>query len=71
VQHFQLNQRGYFYGYIMPESERVQKALKWISANLEENNQTLPKLIEKAFLIRSITKIQQFLTNFFGKSFYK
>ena len=36
---------------IMPEAENVQKAIKWISANIEENaNQPLQKLIESAVL---------------------
>jgi len=44
---------------IMPESEHVQKAIKWISSNLEENqNQSLQKLIDQAV----------FINNFFHES---
>ena len=36
---------------IMPESEHVQKAIKWVSTNLEEKDaQPLKTLIEKAIL---------------------
>jgi hypothetical protein len=52
---------------IMPEAEHVQKAIKWISTNLEEkNNQPLPSLIEKAvFKFDLSPKDTEFLTNFF------
>jgi hypothetical protein len=52
---------------IMPEAEHVQKAIKWISANLEENdNQPLQKLIEKAvFKFDLSPKDTEFMTNFF------
>jgi hypothetical protein len=54
---------------IMPESENVQKAIKWVSANLEEANQTLPKLIEKAvFKFDLSPKDTEFLTNFFREA---
>ena len=55
---------------IMPESENVQKAIKWISANLEEkDNQTLQKLVEKAvFKFDLSPKDTEFLTNFFRES---
>ncbi|MBN1365486.1 MAG: hypothetical protein JW976_11820 [Syntrophaceae bacterium] len=54
---------------VMPESERVQKAIKWISANLEEDGQPLPKLIEKAvFKFDLSPKDTEFLTNFFQES---
>jgi hypothetical protein len=52
---------------IMPEAEHVQKAIKWISANIEENdNQPLQKLIEKAvFKFDLSPKDTEFMTNFF------
>jgi hypothetical protein len=54
---------------IMPESEHVQKAIKWVSANLEEKNQTLPKLIEQAvFKFDLSPKDTEFLTNFFREA---
>ncbi len=54
---------------IMPESENVQKAIKWVSANLEEENQTLPKLIDKAvFKFDLSPKDTEFLTKFFRES---
>lgn len=55
---------------IIPDSENVKKAIKWISANLEENdNQPLQKLVEKAvFKFDLSPKDTEFLTNFFSKS---
>ena len=54
---------------IMPESEHVQKAIKWISANLEEDNQLLQKLIEKAIFKFDLSpKDTEFLTKFFRES---
>lgn len=54
---------------IMPESENVQKAIKWVSANLEENNQPLQKLVEKAvFKFDLSPKDTDFLTGFFRES---
>jgi hypothetical protein len=54
---------------IMPESEHVQKAIKWVSANLEEDNQLLQKLIEKAvFKFDLSPKDTDFLTKFFRDS---
>jgi len=54
---------------IMPESEHVQKAIKWISANLEEDNQPLQKLIEKAIFKFDLSpKDTEFLTKFFRES---
>ena len=51
---------------IMPESEHVQKAIKWISTNLEEN-QPLKKLIEQAvFKFDLSPKDTDFLMNFFS-----
>jgi hypothetical protein len=53
---------------IMPESENVQKAIKWVSANLEEK-QPLPKLIDQAvFKFDLSPKDTEFLTNFFRES---
>ncbi len=54
---------------IMPESEHVQKAIKWVSANLEDKNQTLPKLIQQAvFKFDLSPKDTDFLTNFFREA---
>jgi hypothetical protein len=52
---------------IMPEAENVQKAIKWISANMEENcNQPLHKLIESAvFKFDLSPKDTEFLMGFF------
>ena len=51
---------------IMPESEHVQKAIKWISTNLEEK-QPLKKLIEQAvFKFDLSPKDTDFLMNFFS-----
>ena len=52
---------------VMPEAEHVQKAIKWISTNLEENgNQPLPSLIDKAvFKFDLSPKDTEFLMNFF------
>jgi hypothetical protein len=52
---------------VMPEAEHVQKAIKWISANLEENDkQPLHSLIEKAvFKFDLSPKDTEFLMNFF------
>ena len=52
---------------IMPEAENVQKAIKWISANMEENgNQPLQKLIESAvFKFDLSPKDTEFLLGFF------
>lgn len=52
---------------IMPEAENVQKAIKWISANMEENgNQSLHKLIESAvFKFDLSPKDTEFLLGFF------
>jgi len=54
---------------IMPESENVQKAIKWVSANLEENKQPLQKLVEQAvFKFDLSPKDTDFLTKFFRES---
>jgi len=54
---------------IMPEGENVKKAVKWISAQLEEkNNEPLAILIEDAvFKFDLSPKDADFLTRFFGK----
>lgn len=54
---------------IMPEGEEVQKAIKWISQNLEENpNQPLIPLVEKAvFKFDLSPKDSEFLMDFFRK----
>ncbi|HEX7416208.1 MAG TPA: hypothetical protein VF305_03385 [Smithellaceae bacterium] len=54
---------------IMPEGENIKKAIKWISASLEEkDNQLLPVLIEKALFKFDLSpKDADFLTGFFGK----
>ncbi|MEN6422917.1 MAG: hypothetical protein ABFD76_13325 [Smithella sp.] len=52
---------------IMPESENVQKAIKWISISLEENDkQSLASLIDKAvFKFDLSPKDTEFLSKFF------
>ena len=53
---------------IMPESEHVQKAIKWVSTNLEENDSlSLKKLIQEAILKFDLSpKDSDFLMNFFA-----
>ena len=52
---------------VMPEAEHVQKAIKWISTNLEEkDDQPVQPLIEKAvFKFDLSPKDTEFLMNFF------
>ena len=52
---------------IMPEAEHVQKAIQWISSNLDEkDNQPIQPLIEKAvFKFDLSPKDTEFLMNFF------
>lgn len=52
---------------VMPDSENVQKAIKWISANLEESgSQPLHMLIEKAvFKFDLSPKDSEFIMGFF------
>ncbi len=54
---------------IMPEGEDLQKAVKWISAHLEENpSQSINKLIEKAVFTFDLSpKDADFLLNFYRK----
>ncbi|MGA3279617.1 MAG: hypothetical protein ABSD50_01400 [Smithella sp.] len=53
---------------IMPESEHVQKAIKWISTNLEEKDaEPIKTLIQKAILKFDLSpKDSDFLMNFFA-----
>lgn len=55
---------------IMPEGEDLQRAVKWISSNLEDNpNQALMPLVEKAvFKFDLSPKDSEFLMTFFRKS---
>ncbi len=55
---------------VMPESEHVQKAIKWVSANLEEQgNQKLQALVQQAvFKFDLSPKDTEFLTKFFRES---
>jgi hypothetical protein len=52
---------------VMPEGENLQKAIKWISANLEEDQkQSVPPLIDKAvFKFDLSPKDTEFLFGFF------
>ncbi len=52
---------------VMPEGENIQKAIKWVSANLEENsNQPINMVIEKAvFKFDLSPKDTEFLMGFF------
>ncbi len=54
---------------IMPEGEDLQRALKWISSNLEDNpNQPIFPLVEKAvFKFDLSPKDSDFLMTFFRK----
>ncbi|PKN76700.1 MAG: hypothetical protein CVU52_03630 [Deltaproteobacteria bacterium HGW-Deltaproteobacteria-10] len=52
---------------VIPEGKNVQQAIKWISANLEENeNQSVKQLVEKAvFKFDLSPKDTEFLLGFF------
>ncbi len=54
---------------IVPEGEEVQRAIKWISANLDEKpDQSKSKLIEQAvFKFDLSPKDADFLLNFYSK----
>jgi hypothetical protein len=54
---------------IMPEGEDLQRAIKWISSNLEDNpNQPVFPLVEKAvFKFDLSPKDSDFLMTFFRK----
>jgi hypothetical protein len=55
---------------VMPEGENIQKAIKWISANREDNAASpLYVLVEKAvFKFDLSPKDSEFLIGFFSKS---
>jgi hypothetical protein len=52
---------------VIPEGENIQKAIKWISVNFEENqNQAISTLIDKAvFKFDLSPKDTEFLFGFF------
>ncbi len=52
---------------VIPEGKNVQNAIKWISANLEENeNQSVQQLVEKTvFKFDLSPKDTEFLLGFF------
>jgi hypothetical protein len=52
---------------IMPEGEEIQKAIQWVSENLEEKReQSLQKLIEKAVFKFDLSPVDaEFLASFF------
>jgi hypothetical protein len=52
---------------VMPEGENIQKAIKWISANFEDDpKQAIKTLIEKAvFKFDLSPKETEFLSGFF------
>ncbi|MCX7982703.1 MAG: hypothetical protein N2572_07325 [Syntrophales bacterium] len=54
---------------VMPEGENIRNAIKWISAQQEENKgEPLMKLIEKAALQFDLSPLDtEFLMNFFRK----
>lgn len=55
---------------IMPEGEAIRKAVKWISAELDENvKQSLQKLVNDAVTRFDLSpKEAEFLMNFYKKS---
>jgi hypothetical protein len=60
---------GYAVATIMPEGEDIQKAIKWVSMNLEEkSDQPLNKLVEKAVFKFDLSPMDtEFLIGFFKK----
>jgi hypothetical protein len=52
---------------IMPEGEEIQRAIQWVSENLEEKReQSLQKLIEKAVFKFDLSPVDaEFLASFF------
>ena len=54
---------------IIPEGEEIQKAIKWVSMNLEEkSDQPLQKLVEKAVFKFDLSPVDtEFLLGFFKK----
>lgn len=55
---------------IMPEGEAIRKAIKWISAELEEKpDQSKRDLINKASLTYNLSPVEtEFLIHFYRKS---
>jgi len=55
---------------VMPEGEAIRRAVKWISAELEEDpKKQLKKLVQEAVSRFDLTpKETEFLTHFYGKS---
>ena len=54
---------------IIPEGEEIQKAIKWVSMNLEEkSDQPLQRLVEKAVFKFDLSPVDtEFLIGFFKK----
>ena len=54
---------------IIPEGEEIQKAIKWVSMNLEEkSDQPQQKLVEKAVFKFDLSPVDtEFLIGFFKK----
>ena len=52
---------------IMPEGEEIQRAIQWVSENLEEKReQSLQKLVEKAVFKFDLSPVDaEFLASFF------
>ena len=52
---------------IMPEGEEIQRAIQWVSENLEEKReQSLQKLVEKAVFKFDLSPVDaEFLMSFF------
>ena len=52
---------------IMPEGEEIQRAIKWVSENLEEKReQSLQKLLDKAVFKFDLSPVDaEFLASFF------
>ena len=52
---------------IMPEGEEIQRAIQWVSENLEEKReQSLQKLVEKAVFKFDLSPVDaEFLVSFF------
>jgi len=62
-----LKGRGKKMSQIQPEGEEIRKAIKWISANLDEGKKK-SKLIEEAAIKFDLSPAQtDFLMNFFSK----
>jgi hypothetical protein len=55
---------------VMPEGEAIRKAVKWISAHIEENpSVSLQKLVQEAVLRFDLSpKETEFLMEFYRKS---